>query len=304
MKKLDDTELKNNIRKSASKRAEMISTFGFMPYSVLKIARGSLSSRMFKYQSEVGTRSISYTKKVKDDTKRMKGLGVRGHQSPRYKGAGRGKGGLSVMPAELVDFFIKYYTAPGQVYLDPFMGQGIQMQVARLRGLHYWGYDLSEEFFNYIEAVKKRIDDGKTTLNIFCGDSRTPDEIPDGVGDFSFNSPPYWDIEYYGDELEQLGTGKTYEEFLDGMEAVARAWLPKFKDGAWHVVNINDFRKGGRFYPYHIDLCYRYQKAGWTLHDLWIIDGLVGGLSKSFAVSFNDKKRAPKTHEYALVFRA
>jgi hypothetical protein len=207
------------------------------------------------------------------------------------------------MPAELVAFFVRYYARPGDVYLDPFMGQGVQMQVAKRLGLHYHGYDLSAGFFRYIEAVRAKIDDGSTTLSITLGDSRHPDAIPDGIGDFSFHSPPYWDIEFYGEESGQLGYKQTYEDFLAGMEAVARAWLPKFKSGAWHVVNVNDFRKGGRFYPYHADTITLFRRAGWELADTWIIDGLVGGLPKAFAVDFNMKRIAPKVHEYALVFR-
>lgn len=206
------------------------------------------------------------------------------------------------MPAELVEFFVKYYASPGDVYLDPFMGQGVQMQVAHLLGLHYWGYDLSSEFFAYIDSVREKIEDNTTALQIFCGDSRNPEHIPDEIGDFSFHSPPYWNIEYYGDEPEQLGKG-TYEDFLQGMEDVARAWLPKFKSGAYHVVNVNDFRMGGTFYPYHADTLALFKRAGWELADLWIIEGLVGGLSKAFAVDFNLKRIAPKLHEYALVFR-
>lgn len=303
MAKLTDDQMSESIKTSAKNRAEMLGTFGFIPLSVLKINRGALSKKMFKYQSEVASRSVSNTADAREHTARMNRLGVPGTSAGR-KGAGRGKTGLSVMPAELVDYFVKYYSKPGDVYLDPFMGQGVQMQVAKMLGLHYWGYDLSTEFFQYIDAVRERIDDGKTEIHVFHGDSKDPSNIPDGIGDFSFHSPPYWDIEFYGEEAEQLGTGKTYDEFLDGMEAVAAAWLPKFKKGAYHVVNINDFRKDGQFYPYHMDVCKRFENAGWTLHDLWIIEGLVGGLPKSFAVSFNMKKNAPKIHEYALVFRA
>jgi DNA modification methylase len=207
------------------------------------------------------------------------------------------------MPAELVEFFVKFYAKPGDVYLDPFMGQGVQMQVAKILGLQYYGYDLSTEFFGYIDSVRSKIDDGKTVLNITHGDSRFPSNIPDGIGDFSFHSPPYWDIENYGDEPGQLGNG-SYEEFLVGMRDVARAWLPKFKPGAFHVVNVNDFRKDGRFYPYHADTIRVYKEAGWELFDTWIIAGLLISASASiFARGKIERRIAPKVHEYALVFR-
>jgi DNA modification methylase len=296
------SDLVASLKQSASNRAAMLAKFGCVPLSILKINRGAMSRGMFLYQQEKSERNISNQESAKVKAAKLKAVGYQ-NVNASCKGAGRSKDGASIMPAELVAFFIRYYSRPGEVYLDPFMGQGVQMQVAKRLGLHYHGYDLSTEFFAYIDAVRGKIDDGQTTLSITHGDSREPSAIPDGIGDFSFHSPPYWDIEFYGTEPEQLGYQQTYADFLLGMEAVARAWLPKFKPGAWHVVNVNDFRKDGRYYPYHADTISLFQRAGWTLCDTWIIDGLVGGLPKAFAVDFNLKRIAPKVHEYALVFR-
>jgi DNA modification methylase len=304
------SDLKASLKQSISDRAALVKKFGMVPLSILKIHRGELSRRMFLYQQEVPQRSANANKEANVKLMTTDGA-IEKHRSRRELGLiGNVKSGhsgsntaASTMPAELVAFFIKYYARRGQVYLDPFMGQGVQMQVARLLGLDYYGYDLSAEFFAYIDAVRRKIDDGATTIRITHGDSRTPTEVPDGIGDFSFHSPPYWDIEFYGTEAGQLGYRQTYEDFLRGMEDVARAWLPKFKPGAWHVVNVNDFRKDGRFYPYHADTIALFRRAGWVLTDTWIIEGLVGGLPKAFAVDFNLKRIAPKVHEYALCFR-
>ena len=88
------------------------------------------------------------------------------------------------------------------------------------------------------------------------------------------------------------------------MRDVAEAWLPKFKSGAYHVVNVGDFRRQGVFYPYHSDLIREFIAAGWVMHDIWIIDGLVGGLMKIFGADCVKKRMAPRCHESALVFRA
>ena len=88
------------------------------------------------------------------------------------------------------------------------------------------------------------------------------------------------------------------------MRDVAEAWLPKFKSGAYHVVNVGDFRRDGTFYSYHSDLVREFVDAGWVMHDIWIIDGLVGGLMKIFAADCVKKRITPRCHEYALVFRA
>jgi hypothetical protein len=305
------SNLGESLKKSVANRAALVKRFGFVPLSMLKLSRGGLHSRMFLYQRENPGRTSNGRSMMRRATQRSSDAAAK--QTDRLRlgllgGLGlvhleSGRASASTMPAELVEFFAKYYTRPGQVYLDPFMGQGVQMQVAKLLGLHYYGYDVSEEFFRYIDAVRVKIDDGRTEIKTTLGDSRRPDAIPDGVGDFSFHSPPYWDTEFYGDEPGQLGNGCGYEDFLAGMEDVARAWLPKFKAGATHVVNVNDFRKGGRFYAYHADTITLFRRAGWELIDTWIIEGLVGGLPKAFAVDFNLKRIAPKVHEYALVFR-
>ncbi len=302
------SELQESLKQSASNRAAIERKFGMVPMSILKIHRGEMSKRMFLFQQENPDRSGSATKRMncKPDASRFrerKALKIIGGCRGSHQDTEGGTVSASTMPAELPAFFIRYYARSGQVYLDPFMGQGVQMQVAKILGMHYYGYDISNDFFPYIDSVRVKIDDRKTTISIIHGDSKNPDQIPDDIGDFSFHSPPYWDIEFYGTEAEQLGYHKTYEQFLAGMEEVARAWLPKFKRGAWHVVNVNDFRKDGQFYPYHADTISLFRRAGWALVDTWIIEGLVGGLPKAFAVDFNLKRIAPKVHEYALVFR-
>lgn len=294
------SDLRAGLKQSAANRAAMLSKFGFIPMSILKLSRGTFHKRLFHYSGDVGISNVR-NNRIKVD--RVKGKRREDAASGRVGVGNQGVAGLSIMPAELVEFFIKYYSRPGDIYLDPFMGQGVQMQVSKAMGLHYYGYDLSTEFFTYIASVKEKIDDGTTTIRITHGDSRTPDEIPDGIGDFSFHSPPYWDVEFYGEEGGQLGYQASYPEFLAGMEQVARAWLPKFKPGAWHIVNVNDIRKAGKFYSYHADTINLFTRAGWELHDTWIIEGLVGGLPKAFGVDFNLKRIAPKVHEYALVFR-
>ncbi len=296
-KKVEGVEdLRQRVYESRKARHEMKQHFGFIPMSVLHLHRGALSRKMFNYQVE--RRKQTYMgKERRKKTRMIREAGLADSTcSNSY-------GGLTMMPAELVEYFIKYYAQPRDVYLDPFMGQGIRMQVAKMYGLDYYGYDICEDFVAYIEEVQDKIDDGATVIKPYLGDSRYPMNIPDGIGDFCFTSPPYYDIEYYDDAEGQLGQLGTYQDFLEGLEEVARAWLPKFKPGAWVIVNTNDFRRDGKFYSYHTDCIALFESAGYCLHDLWVIEGLVGGLPKSFALYFNQKRIAPKVHEYAMVFR-
>lgn len=294
-----------DLDKSDRERVEMQKRLGFIPLSVIsQIRYGELSKRMLKYQGERPATRNAATDFSKD---KVEMLASHGRKATAIPPAGSDREALSIMPAELVDFFVKFYAEPGMTYIDPFMAQGIQLQVAHMRGLNYLGYDLCQEFFDYctsiLPLVKTMKDVEDARIEIFCGDSRLPKLIPDGVGDFSFHSPPYWDIEYYGPEKEQLGTGETYEDFLEGMRQVAAAWLPKFKPSAYHIVNVGDFTRQGKFYCYQADTIAVFKAAGWKLHDVWVLDQIVAGSNRIFAVSSCLKKRAPRVHEYALVFR-
>ncbi len=294
--------LRESLLKSAQDRARMKKRFGFIPLSVLKLSRGGLSHSMFTYQREVPERHTTNYEQTDEKYARLKQVGYQQPVTASMRGIMGGMGS-TIMPAELVEFFIKYYAQPGDVYIDPFFGQGVQMQVALRLGLRYIGYDISNEFYKYVSAIKEKIQGGEG-VELYLADSRYPERVEDGVGDFCFTSPPYWDTEYYGPEPEQLGREDvSYSEFIESIYEVMLAWRPKFKRSAWIVVNVNDFRKGGHYYAYHADTIALFERAGYILHDTWIIDGLVGGLPKAFAVDFNIHRIAPRTHEYALVFR-
>jgi len=115
------------------------------------------------------------------------------------------------------------------------------------------------------------------------------------------NSPPYWDIEFYDDSPEQLGIGKTYEEYLDGMREVARTAYKALKPGGFYILAINDFRKGGRFYLLHMDLFQTMFDVGFVPHDIVIYKISDHPLGAVFASQLEERKVTAKSHEYLII---
>lgn len=293
----------------------MIGRFGFVPVSVLRLSRGARSRQLFNLLGEraravrgAESRSrldakVTAAGRARAEERLARGMFGSVVESETSRDRQTDAMG-SVMAAELVEFVLRYYARTGQTVLDPFAGHGVRMQVAWQLGMPYYGYDICDEFVDYIEAVIAKIDDDTTTLSVTRGDTRHPDAVPDGIGDVCFTSPPYWDVEYYGPEPGQLGApGTTYTEFMVSMTDVARAWLPKFRPGAYVVINVNDIRRDGRLISYHSDTIRAWSDAGYVLHDTWIVEGLVAQLPRAFGVRSNMKRIAPKVHEYLLVFR-
>lgn len=70
----------------------------------------------------------------------------------------------AIFPKELPAFFIKCFTDPNDVVLDPFSGSGQTCIEAKKRGRRYLGIELME---NYVRYSEKRLREVQPTLNVF-----------------------------------------------------------------------------------------------------------------------------------------
>jgi DNA modification methylase len=182
------------------------------------------------------------------------------------------------------------------------------MQVTHDLCRHYIGYDVSAEFMEFNRKVKDQITGKGDQAALFTNQhditlrekSSTQLEEQDESVDLVFTSPPYWDIEYYGEEPEQLGYGKTYDDFLAGIQQVLDECHRVVKKDRYCVFNINDFRKGGHFYPYHADTIDLFSAAGFMIHDVVIVKW-ASAIGACFASQVEERKITAKSHEYLIV---
>ena len=70
---------------------------------------------------------------------------------------------VAVYPLELVDYFIKGATKPGDLVLDPFMGTGTTGLSSINLGRNYIGFEMQQD---YIDIANQRIRDNKINLII------------------------------------------------------------------------------------------------------------------------------------------
>lgn len=269
------------------------------PSSIMRAERGKVSaetdapvfgSRRFAHSSYVNRRGESPEKK-----KLFSASHVR---------QGSKEAALSIFPQNIGRSVILFYSEPGAQIVDPFAGHNSRMELCVSNGRHYTGYDISVPF---MEFNKKRAGQLKRTfpsarINLHLADSRRLGHSKDNGADFTLTSPPYYDIEFYGDEAGQLGKSETYEQFLDGLQQVLAENLRCLKPGAFAVWFVNDFRRLKTFHPYHMDCILRAQKVGFVLHDIIIVD-LGPSIRGAFVNQVVQTKIIPKRHEYGLVFK-
>jgi DNA modification methylase len=189
------------------------------------------------------------------------------------------------------------------VVFDPFAGHNSRMALCIKAGRHYIGCDLSTEFmaFNRQLAAKLRKNRPGLRIDLHEGDSRKV-PVADGLADFCVSSPPYYDIEWYGDEPEQLGKCKTYEDFMEGMGQVFHETYRVLRHGSYCAWFVNDFRRKGRFHSYHIDSVLAAERAGFQHVDLIVVD-FGYAFRDCFLQQSMDQKIIPKRHEFCLIFQ-
>lgn len=227
-------------------------------------------------------------------------------------GAGARWGALSRFPQNIGRLLLRLYTKEGDTVVDPFAGHNSRMELCYKSRRNYIGCDISHKFMQANFKLRDMLleenaadmfaADNRCFIELHECDSRDMEPVKNNIGDFTITSPPYWDLEYYGDESGQLGKDNEYPEFLRRLGMVACANFRKLKSGAFCVWCINDFRKDGKFYAYHIDTHRLLKDAGFKQHDCAIID-LGGSFGQAFASQIVENKILPKRHEYALVFR-
>ncbi len=280
----------NDLIKSRKQRELLKRKFGFIPTSIVPVNR-SLNKKIIQYVSEDRR---NYFKKEKDKLSfYVSGAGVRGSK----------QAGLSIMPYNIISFVLKFYSERGDNYFDPCFGHGARMQVARILERNYYGCDVSKEFY---EFVKKKIEPhlhllSDSETHYYLRDSRDT-KLESESMDIIFTSPPYWDIEYYGDEPEQLGYKKTYQQFLSGLSGLIDESYRLLKKGKFAIFNVADFKKDKKYYNYHSDIAELGKKAGFELHDIAIMDWKTC-LGQVFINQYYSVKLLPKRHEYLVVFK-
>lgn len=226
----------------------------------------------------------------------------------------RGEGaGLSRFPQNVARKLLKLYTKRGDTVLDPFAGHNSRMELCWRIGRNYKGNDISAYFQERNREILARLkaeeaadffgkDHYGADVELTVGDSR---RLPwaNGSGDFTITSPPYYNLEHYGDEPEQLGIGaRSYYHFIERLQLVCAENFRVLKPGRYAVWFVNDFRLDGVFRSYHSDVIAIMTKSGFMQQDIAIID-LGTCISAAFVNQVVERKILPKRHEYALVFQ-
>jgi len=165
---------------------------------------------------------------------------------------------------------VKLFTKKNMVVLDPFAGSGTTLIASSMEGRKSIGIDLNQ---SYIKLTKSRL--RKLKLNyykVIAGDSLT--EVPKLEKiDYCVTSPPYHNIlknngqgiradgsqkrqgiEYYSDDIRDVGNQKDYDNFLLLFGKIMSKVYERLKDKRYCSIIISDFTVNKKETEAHSDI--------------------------------------------------
>jgi len=273
-----------------------VSKLGFVPISVWCTKKTKkwwkLLGEYLKIVDEVRAR---FDKKILG-TAAMEAIGVKTKFTAKY----------SVRVPEVDERVYRFWGKPGYVTYNPFTDQGIEYLIAASLGMHYWGSSIDEPLLEanrrFAERHRHLIPEG-IEVQFWFEDATVMASVDDNSVDLIWGSPPYWCMEVYpSDHPSEMSRAETYDDFLELYRRCARQMYRVLKPNRYAVIQVGDFRHGGKFYTLHVDTIDIFRRAGFALHDIvvvvyimiWPVLRAHDALRTKYTV---------KSHEYLVTFK-
>lgn len=212
----------------------------------------------------------------------------------------------------LCELMYKWFSRPGDRVLDPFAGGCVRGTVAAVLGRDYTGIDLSEEQIAtniaQFKDVSKKYTDIQGIPHWYSGDS---DEILLGNSNYDmvFTCPPYYNLEKYTNDPNDLSNLPTYSDFLHKYSSILRKCVYELNRNAFFVIVVSEIRASVSemdksyyrgFVPDTIQILRDY--CGLHYYNEIILENAIGSLPIRAPKNFDRSRKIGRHHQNILVF--
>lgn len=213
-----------------------------------------------------------------------------------------GEGGISIFDPVLCEIAYRWFTPLEASILDPFAGGSVRGIVAAELGRNYVGIDLRPEQIAANEKQAQKI----CKLNKpkwICGNSKNAALLTaHSQFDFIFSCPPYFDLEVYSDNPEDLST-LSHKEFENEYAEIIKNCCGLLKEDRFACFVVGDIRdKKGNYLNFVSLTIDAFLKAGLALYNEAILVTAIGSLPIRAGRYFTATRKLGKTHQNVLVF--
>lgn len=138
---------------------------------------------------------------------------------------------------ELVEYFLKEFTAQGDVLLDPFMGYGTTLLVAENLGRVAYGIEYEQSRWHYVRSILKFPD------RALQGDATRLSDLALPMLDFCMTSPPYMGRHHTENPFTAYSTvGGGYAQYLKDLREIFVQIAEKLKTNGKVVVEVSNLK--------------------------------------------------------------
>ena len=268
-------------------KTNLKSEFVIPPFSILDTASGDWQNRKniwkaLGIKSEVGRDSGCI--RMDNDKKNIK-------NDANY---------VSIFDPLLCELMYKWFVPNNGSILDPFAGGSVRGIVSNYLNYNYTGIELREEQVDV--NIQQGIDICSSNRpDWICGDSNQVLDKMDKTFDFVFSCPPYYDLEVYCDDPNDL-SNMTHNKFNQVYESIINKSCKLLKNNRFACFVVGNCRnKDGYMMDLVGNTIRAFEKAGLHFYNDIVLKNVVG--SGSMRAMGNMKyKKVVKMHQNVLVF--
>jgi DNA modification methylase len=210
---------------------------------------------------------------------------------------------VSIFDATLCEKMYEWFIPKNGKILDPFAGGSVRGIVATEMGFEYTGIDLSTEQINANQLQSEK-------PNWIVGDSEhILETINDEIYDFVFTCPPYYDLEIYSDDVNDI-SNMSVEEFDKKYYSILNKSAKKLKNNRFFVIVVSEVREQSITGNYKIgkykglvsktiEAC---ERAGLHFYNDMILFNSQHTASRIVDTYFNRNRKVASVHQNILVF--
>lgn len=221
---------------------------------------------------------------------------------------------ISEFDPYLCELMYRWFSNKGDKILDPFAGGCVRGVVASVLGRDYCGIDLSPAQiaanYNALNIIKdKYIQEDAGAIEWKQGDS---EETLKGLSpefDMVFTCPPYYNLEKYTQDPNDLSNLSTYKKFLHKYTIIIEQTARLLKQDSFFVIVVSEIRADSHniansqylgFVPDTVrilrDVC------GLKYYNEIILENAIGSLPIRAPKYFSQSRKIGRHHQNILVF--
>ena len=233
------------------------------------------------------------------------GLTYDNRRMDKYAKNTKGFNGTSAFSPVVCEVMYKWFTLPGNKVFDPFAGGIVRGTMAAVLNRHYTGADINpvQVDSNYSEFKKFQSKyNVEGSCEWLCKDANSI-SIQEKY-DFVFTCPPYYNLEQYTKDPEDLSNAKSYPEFLEKYLQIMEKCYNILDDDCFLVYVVSDVRdkKTTEYYGFVADTIKCGQDVGLKFYNEIILYNDTGNLAIVSGDYMDRARKVGRQHQNILVF--